>query len=783
MNISTKIRTIILIVILLISSSILLMVNIDLVKQNRFDIEKITESEFTKAKDILKNYLDISTQIILRKIEDSTNIEFLKEKYGDQLKNTIDSSESLINKKVQMYKNGELTLNQAKLQAMEDIKNIRFDNGTGYIWINDTTKPIPKMIMHPILPELDGTLLDDSSYNCALGTNENLFKAAVDITEKNGSGFIDYLWPKKINNNLTEKRPKLSYVKLIKEFNWVIGTGIYIDDAVEDAKSECLQTISAMRYDNQTGYFWINDTLEPIPNMIMHPVSPELNGKLLNNRSYNKVKNSGNNIFSEFVSVAKNNGEGYVEYQWPKPSSDGNISKEEPKLSFVRLIKEWNWIVGTGFYIDDISKNVESKKVELEKRLFKLTLLTVTIAVIVAVLLIIFSSYVINEIIKPIRISSEMLNQMSQGEGDLTNRLVSHTKDEIGHLSVNFNNFMEKLTDIVNQIKTSSQKNLEIKNLLSSSTVATTGEIKDINTQILSMKELILNLNSNISETDSDVNQIIKQVEVLDKTVEDESSAIEESSAAINQMVASINSVSNITKSKNDLIQHLLNKTETGGKLIDNSTHLVELVNNQLEEIKEITTIINKISSQTNLLAMNAAIEAAHAGEAGKGFSVVADEIRKLATTTSSSIGEISNVIKSVTININDSSKSSIEAKKAFKLVDSDVKEFARGLNEITLATQELSTGGNEILEALHLLNNVSLEVQDTSKELTKMSESMKVSMKKANLVTESVTGSIEEVVSSSKKISNTITEMIEYNNILEETTEKLSSEISKFKT
>ncbi|MBN2618621.1 MAG: cache domain-containing protein [Spirochaetales bacterium] len=783
MKISAKLTLILLFVIIGLTTSMLIIFNIKLTQKNNDEIKILRTEEYNKAKVVLKNYLDISTQVIVKNIENSTDLNYLQNKYNKELKNIIDSGESIINKRITQYKNGEISLIQAQKMAKEDIKNIRYDNGTGYIWINDTEKPIPRMIMHPTIPALDNTILDDKKYNCALGRDENLFVAASNISQQNGEGFVDYLWPKPTSEGLTEDKPKLSYVRLIPEWGWVLGTGIYIDDAVEQAKKESLQTISSMRYDNNLGYFWINDTSTPYPYMIMHPLSPELNGKKLDSANYNKVKGSNANLFSEFQKITAKDGEGYVEYSWPKPSLNGTTMEEKPKLSFGRLIKEWNWIIGTGFYIDDIENNIEGKSNLLKKNLLELTVVTSLLSLILSIIIFIIMRRIIKKIVNPINSSAIMLNQMSQGEGDLTNRLKIVTNDEVGELSTYFNLFIEKLSKIINKIKITSNKNVEIQDKLKNNTILANSEIEGINSQILTMEDKIKDLNESINNTDISVSKILTHIDNLDKNIENESSAIEESSAAINEMVASINSVSRITSDKNRLISGLLEKTVTGSTLVDKSTSLIEGVNAQLEVIKNITNIISKISSETNLLAMNAAIEAAHAGEAGKGFSVVADEIRKLAMTTAGSVKDITLVIKDVISNIEESAETSKKAKDAFKLVDTGVKDFALGLEEIARATQELSTGGNEILEALNLLNSVSIDVQESSSEMNKMSESVKLSMESATNISDDVKNSIMQIVTSSEKIAMVISNIVENSTKLSETTKTLESEISLFKT
>ncbi len=784
MKISIKINLLIVLIVLIMSGTLLLVINVDLIKQNRIEIEKIQVQEYEKAQNILKNYIDIAYKILSKKINDSENIDFLKTKYGNELKNIIDSSETLIDRRISEYRLGQISLNEAKRIATSDIKTLRYANNTGYIWINDTGLPYPKMVMHPTVPSLDGTVLNDKKYNVALKSNKNLFQAAVEISLKDGEGFVDYMWPKPTPDGLSSDQPKLSYVRHIPEFNWVIGTGIYIDDAIRDAKEESLLIISSMRYDEGNGYFWINDKKEPIPNMVMHPISPNLDGKLLDNSAYNKVKGTEENLFSAMVSVVKDTGEGFVEYMWPKPLDDGSSStKEEPKLSFVKSIDEWDWIIGTGFYIDDIDKRILEKSQNLQTRLRALNLLVLIIGISLGILLVVAGSIIVKAIVNPIKISSNMLEKMSHGEGDLTKRLSSKTTDEVGDLSNNFNHFIEKLIEIINEIKESIVKTVNIEEELGISTDNTSNEVTEINNKINNIKEKVASLNGSIIDTNHQVDSITEQISRLDANIEDESSALEQSAAAINEMVASIHSVSNITNKKNRSLEELLENTNKGGNHIDISTKAIEAVYGQLEEIKSVSTLISQISDETNLLAMNAAIEAANAGDAGRGFSVVAGEIRKLAESSAKSVKNITTLIKSVSDNIENSFSASNSVKNIFTIIDVGVKDVAVGLEEITRATDELSKGGNEILEAIDLLNSVSLEVQDGSSKMKEMSGNMNESMKSAQKISSDVTNNIDGVYKSAEKITNAIKDITTYNKALAQTSDQLSKEISQFKT
>jgi len=351
--------------------------------QRTEDINKYQERAIANVKQYLKNHVDIAYTVMESNYKNSlyetpAGKTYLENFYGHRLENIIDLVEVLLKSKAKQVDDGKLSLEKAQEQAKVEIKQLRYDNGTGYIWINDTGKPYPKMIMHPTLPSLDREILDDPSFNTALGGKQNLFVAFVEVCENNnGEGYVKYSWPKPDSNGLTNEVPKLSYVRLFKEWNWLIGTGVYIDDAIKAGKTKTISDIKQMRYDDEVGYFWINDITKPIPKMIMHPTKPELDGKILDDLKYNTTLGEytnikkGQNLFEAFAEVCETQGSGYVDYEWPKPTKNG-LTKPQPKMSYVKLYEPLGWIVGSGAYIDDIENEIREREEAIDKHTWSL---------------------------------------------------------------------------------------------------------------------------------------------------------------------------------------------------------------------------------------------------------------------------------------------------------------------------------------------------------------------------------------------------------------------------
>ncbi|MBU0910740.1 MAG: cache domain-containing protein, partial [Proteobacteria bacterium] len=341
---------ILLLLAMLLTSTIVIQ-NIRSNAQKEIKVFRVKETE--KVKALLKNYIDIAYTTIESNYASATDPAYLGRRYGRQLTNTIDIAEGKVKEAMSRVAKGEFTLARAQQWAADEIRQIRYDQGAGYVFITDTTRPYPTIIMHPVDPSLEGKTMDAPIYNRALGRKENLFKAMADVSMANGEGFVDYTWPRPTKDGLTEEQLKLSYVRLIKDWNWILGTGIYVDEAMNDAIEKAKNDVRNMRYDNGENYFFIIDTTTPYPVTVMHPKDPSLEGKIMDDPKFNQAMGRNENLFKAMVDVSVQNGEGYVDYIWPRQNKDGQ-AENQPKLSYARLFKPLKWVVGTGVWMHDI---------------------------------------------------------------------------------------------------------------------------------------------------------------------------------------------------------------------------------------------------------------------------------------------------------------------------------------------------------------------------------------------------------------------------------------------
>jgi len=404
-------------------------------KQGEERLQTYKNEAIDDVREHLKDLVDVAYETIDKNYSNLSDLDYLSKFYERRLHNIIDTGETIIKRYQRMVKRGELSEKQAKTRAMSEIKELRFDGGTGYIWINDTTAPFPTMIMHPTVPTLDGKVLSSRKYNNAMGIRKNLFSAFVEVTRNNKDGYVDYLWPKPTPTGLTKEEPKLSYVRRYSDWNWILGTGIYIDDARVEIESRIKESVKSMRYADGTGYFWINDNTLPYPTMVMHPTVPDLDGKVLDDPKYNNALGKDQNLFQAFAEITKRGpGEGFVDYLWPKPVKDG-LTERTAKISYVRLHKPTGWIIGSGAYIDNIDQVVADKKTEIEGQIVSLIESNILVSLLFIALAVGVSYVFSNTLAKPIQNLTLVAEHISKGRQ--LNDPIDETKreDEIGELA------------------------------------------------------------------------------------------------------------------------------------------------------------------------------------------------------------------------------------------------------------------------------------------------------------------------------------------------------------
>lgn len=317
-----------------------------------------------------------------------------------------------------------------------------------------------------------------------------------------------------------------------------------------------------------------------------------------------------------------------------------------------------------------------------------------------------------------IKILTSKFKDIAEGEGDLTFQLDIKTKDEIGILSNYFNKFINNLNHVITQIKNISTDNKNISSNLSSNTEELSSTITEISSTMISMNKKIEYLNNELEKVKDAVNQVGSFVSKTGILVEDQSSSVIQSSTAIEEMIANINSLTNVTENKKNLAIELTDTAKKGEEGMKDMLLSINEITKSNEVISEMIKVINNVAGQINLLAMNAAIEAAHAGEYGKGFSVVSDEIRKLAETTGSNAKNISVSLKAVIESIKKTQNISTSTNEIIIQLINGITQISNSMNEMLYGMKEVNVGTEQISESLSSLISKTEEIKNSSKNL-----------------------------------------------------------------
>jgi len=408
------------------------------------DVVRIRAEKTAQVKQDLTDKVNTVYALVDAHYREAADERYLEQKYGRKLTAILDVAGATLRAQIERARHGEVGLARAQQEALTTLRAMRFDGGKGYLWINTVDRPFPKMVMHPIVPKLEGKVLDSAEYDCAGDSNRNLFQVAVELTAARGDGFIRYSWPEPDGKVLLPRMAKFSYVRLFREWGWVVGTGIYIDEALQEKLADLTSDIRKIRYGSE--YFWINTSESPVPRMVMHPIRPELDGTVLDAPEFTLTVNGRRqNLFAAFRDIASDGGEGFAEYIWPKPTAGGTPGPLAAKISFVRLYKPLGWVIGTGRYVDDIEAAITDKANAAEKQVASLVRRILLASLAVAVLAVAGVSYLTASLTRPLAKLVGLTRDIAEDEKHLSRRIGLRSNDEIGQLAIEFDHMAERV--------------------------------------------------------------------------------------------------------------------------------------------------------------------------------------------------------------------------------------------------------------------------------------------------------------------------------------------------
>ena len=344
--------------------------------------------------------------------------------------------------------------------------------------------------------------------------------------------------------------------------------------------------------------------------------------------------------------------------------------------------------------------------------------------------------------------------------GDLTERFYIKKHDEIGRLMIDFNTTMDKVAGIVNSLIHESKTMQHVGDNLYNNMAETASAINEISANVESIKRQALTQAASVQKTGNVIENIIEQIQQLDEEITVQAGAVTQSSSSVEEMAANITTITQTLEKNNNLIKEMYSMTIDGKSGAKTANSVVQQIAERSDSLLEASVIIQNIASQTNLLAMNAAIEAAHAGETGKGFAVVADEIRKLAEESNAQGKQIGGVLKESIEIIRTLIAAGNGAEQTFDKVYELATQISEQENFITRSMQEQMNANKEILTAIKGINSTTNTVKAGSSEMLSGSEEVAREMNKLDGLTQVITNSMDEMSAGAIQINNAVVEV-----------------------
>lgn len=411
------------------------------------------------------------------------------------------------------------------------------------------------------------------------------------------------------------------------------------------------------------GYFFVYDYQGV--NLVLGP-KPEIEGKNLFN-----AKDAGGKFFIQNILNSARNGDGYTEYLWNKPSLGRDVSK----LSYNRPLEKYQWVLGTGFYIDDVETTLAEQRKQMEADTNASMVRVSLISLVFLGITIIITSLIGNKISQPLRGVVAALNDIANGEGDLTQRLTVNSQDEVGDVSKAFNHFVERIQELVAQVGNVSQR------------IASESE---------SLSRISGQYTRQMLEHSKETEQVASAVNEMSATAQSVSSAASNAANATSQAAQNSEQASDVVNTAIGSINSLVQE-------VDSASSVISMLAQETAKIGSVVDVIRGIAEQTNLLALNAAIEAARAGDQGRGFAVVADEVRALAARTQQSTQEINTMLQTLQQGV----------RQAVDAMDGSQQHSQETVSETARIEDSLST----VNQAVNMINDMNLQIATAAEE------------------------------------------------------------------
>jgi methyl-accepting chemotaxis protein len=460
--------------------------------------------------------------------------------------------------------------------------------------------------------------------------------------------------------------------------------------------------------------------------------------------------------------------------QYPLINPETNT--KQMKTTTVGYFAPWDWVIVAETWEPELKKSLLTiQEANSESQVRMIIILAASLTVISAIWVLMSRG-----ITKPLQVAGATIQKI--GEGDFTQRLNIKSRDEIGHLAKDYNiavdNVKKLIKTIIDKTGSISITSQDLNNDMSQASSL----VVDTKDSIRTIQNDMDDQAASVIQTTATMKNITSSIENLSSHIGEQSEKVTQSSSAIEEMLANISSVTRTLEANGELMNELTNLSENGRKDLAAVSADIHTVASESEELLEISAVIEDIAQQTNLLSMNAAIEASHAGEAGKGFAVVADEIRKLAESSAEEAKIISSELGKIKVAIDRMNIASVEVLNQFENIDKHIRHVSEQEGTIRSAMKEQEIGSQDILRAVEDLSEISHKVESESSEMRNGSQEILAESANLEKITENVKQRIDFMAANIDNISGTIRRVESISDTNQKNINDLNDEIKQFK-
>jgi methyl-accepting chemotaxis protein len=660
--------------------------------------EKQRISEVNKEE--LKAYTLMAEKAIQMFYEASSS----QDKIAEQVKKDAMSFKKILD---DVYNTNKDKLSAEELRSMllNLINAYRYNNDVGYFYAYNVEGV---NVVHPINKALVGKNLIELKDKEGHYIVKDLIKAA-----KDGTGVTSFIFPHPVTK---KDEPKISYNFYYEPLGVVIGTGDYASSIKASFQKQAIHILQELRYAGDGYFYGIKKDGKGGYAYAFHGINHDWTDKEI---KIDAKDSQGRPYRKQIIEGATALPEGtFVTYNFMNPTS----KKDEPKLTYAKYFKEWDWILISGVYTGHIDTTMENESKKINASITSMITDTMLLGSLMAFFAIIGIYFLINSLIaKPLVSLKLTATDLASGEGDLTKHLEIKSQDEIGATSTEINRFIEKVRSTIMLAKDTSNENASIAHELSTTTLQVGKRVEDSSIIIAQATKMS-------NETKKEISTSVNEAKVSKEEVLKANQELQGARRFIQELGERVQSSAHT-------------EMELAGK--------IQQLSSDAEQVKSILTVISDIADQTNLLALNAAIEAARAGEHGRGFAVVADEVRKLAERTQKSLIEINATINVIVQAITDSSeqmnRNSAEIQELTKIADDvenkinktvEMVDVATKLNEKTVGDY-IQTGEkiDAIVTKIEEINTLSTQNTRSVEEIAGASEHLNALTEKLNAI------------------------------------------------